>query len=165
MSLSESDLVRHARQIVLPEIGGTGQERLLAASVLVIGAGGLGSPLLLYLAAAGVGRIGVVDFDVVDLSNLQRQVVFSTADCGTKKVEAARARLKELNPHVQLVPHDLRLGAGNAAGLVAGYDVIADGCDDLGTRLVVHDAAMAAGKPLVSGAVQGMDGQLTTYKA
>ncbi|MEZ5846714.1 MAG: HesA/MoeB/ThiF family protein [Geminicoccaceae bacterium] len=165
MSLSESDLMRHARQIVLPEIGGTGQERLLAASVLLIGAGGLGSPLLLYLAAAGVGRIGVVDFDVVDLSNLQRQIIFSTADCGTKKVEAARARLKELNPHVQLVPHDLRLDAGNAVGLVAGYDVIADGCDDLGTRLVVHDAAMAAGKPLVSGAVQGMDGQLTTYKA
>ncbi|MEZ5825171.1 MAG: HesA/MoeB/ThiF family protein [Geminicoccaceae bacterium] len=164
-SLDEGDLKRHARQIVLPEIGGTGQERLLSASVLVIGAGGLGSPMLLYLAAAGVGRIGVVDFDRVDESNLQRQIAFSTDDIGRKKVEAVRDRIRALDPRILLEVHDLRLDAGNVASLIAGYDVIADGCDDLATRLCVHDAAMAAGKPLVSGAVQGLDGQLATYKA
>ena len=165
MALGESELRRYARQIVLPEIGGIGQERLMAAGVLVIGAGGLGSPLLLYLAAAGIGRIGVVDFDRVDESNLQRQIAFASADQGCSKVEAVRRRIHALNPLVQVIGHDLRLDETNAAELIGAYDIVADGCDDLATRLLVHDAAMAAGKPLVSGAVQGLDGQLTTYKA
>lgn len=164
-TLNEDEIRRYARHIVLPEMGGVGQARLRVASVLVIGAGGLGSPLLLYLAAAGVGRIGVVDDDRVDVSNLQRQILFSTSTQGNPKAAAAAAVLRRLNPLVTVDVHALHLDARNAAGLIAGYDLIADGSDNLATRLAVHDVCRALGRTLVSAAVQGLDGQLTTYKA
>ncbi len=163
--LSEPEIRRYARHIVLPEVGGTGQLRLRSARVLVIGAGGLGSPLLLYLVAAGIGRLGVVDHDAVDLSNLQRQVLFDTGAQGEPKALAAVERLRRLNPHATVVAHELRLDAGNAAALIAAYDVVADGSDNLPTRLAVHDACRALRRPLVSASVQGLDGQLTTYKS
>ncbi|MDW8342240.1 MAG: HesA/MoeB/ThiF family protein [Geminicoccaceae bacterium] len=163
--LTEDEIRRYARHIVLPEIGGVGQSRLLAARVLVIGAGGLGSPLLLYLAAAGIGTLGVVDFDRVDPSNLQRQILFDEADAGTCKVVAAARRIAALNPAVRVIALAARLDRANARTLVEGWDLVADGCDDPSTRRIVHDACMAAGKPLVSASVQGTDGQITTYKA
>lgn len=163
--LSEDEIRRYARHIVLPELGGVGQLRLKSARVLVIGAGGLGSPLLLYLAAAGVGLLGVVDDDRVDVSNLQRQVLFSTETIGAAKAEAAAAALHRLNPLVALAVHPVRLNADNAHELVADYDLVADGSDNLATRLAVHDACRALGRTLVSASVQGLDGQLTTYKA
>src|SRR5689334_21742773 len=162
--LSDAEVVRYARQIVLPEIGGIGQERLRAAGVLVVGAGGLGSPLLLYLAAAGVGRLGIVDDDRVDLSNLHRQVLFETADEGRGKVEAALARLARLNPLVRLTGHPERLTAANADAIVSGYDLVADGSDNFATRVLVQDACHRLGRLLVSAAVQGMDGPLSTFK-
>lgn len=165
MELTDADLERYARQIVLPEVGGRGQERLKRASVLVIGAGGLGAPLLLYLAAAGIGRIGIVDHDRIDTSNLQRQIMFETAETGESKVERAAARLGRLNPGIVIEPVERVLDEANAAGIVRGFDIVADGCDNMATRLAVHDACLAAGVPLVSASVQGMDGQLTTYKA
>jgi adenylyltransferase/sulfurtransferase len=164
-SLSEEEIRRYARHIVLPELGGVGQLRLRAARVLVIGAGGLGSPLLLYLAAAGVGTLGVVDDDRVNLSNLQRQVLFDGGDAGRPKAEAAARRLAGLNPHVRVIAHPVRLDAGNAAELIGGYDLVADGSDNLPTRLLVHDTCLALRRPLVSASVQGLDGQLTTWKA
>jgi molybdopterin-synthase adenylyltransferase len=162
--LGEAELRRYARQIVLPEVGGEGQLRLRRAAVLVVGAGGLGSPLLLYLAAAGVGRLGVVDDDAVDVSNLHRQVLFETGDAGRGKVEAALARLRRLNPHVRLEGHPVRLEAANALEIVGGYDLVADGSDNFATRSLVQDACLRLGRPLVSAAVQGLDGQLTTLK-
>lgn len=163
--LSEEEIRRYARHIVLPELGGAGQLRLRAARVLVIGAGGLGSPLLLYLAAAGVGTLGIVDDDRVDTSNLQRQVLFDGAAAGRLKAEVAAERLRALNPHTHVIPHPVRLDAGNAAELVGAYDLVADGSDNLPTRLLVHDACRALRRPLVSASVQGLDGQLTTWKA
>jgi adenylyltransferase/sulfurtransferase len=163
--LSEEEIRRYARHIVLPELGGVGQLRLRAARVLVIGAGGLGSPLLLYLAAAGIGTLGVVDDDRVDPSNLHRQVLFDDAAAGRPKVEAAAQRLQHLNPHVRVIPHRLRLDAGNAESLIAGYDLVADGSDNLPTRLLVHDTCRVLERPLVSASVQGLDGQLTTWKS
>jgi molybdopterin-synthase adenylyltransferase len=163
--LSEEEIRRYARHIVLPELGGVGQLRLRAARVLVIGAGGLGSPVLLYLAAAGVGTLGVVDDDRVDLSNLHRQVLFDSEAQGRPKVAAAAERLQRLNPHLNVLTHETRLDAGNAAAIVRGYDLVADGSDNLATRLLVHDTCLALRLPLVSASVQGLDGQLTTYKA
>ncbi len=163
--LSEEEIRRYARQIVLPELGGVGQRKLKAARVLVVGAGGLGSPLLLYLAAAGVGTLGVVDDDHVDLSNLHRQVLFTTEVVGEAKTAAAASALRRLNPLVEVVAHHLRLNADNARDVIAGYDLVADGSDNLATRLAVHDACRALGRPLVSASVQGLDGQLTTYKS
>ncbi|MFO1048927.1 MAG: HesA/MoeB/ThiF family protein [Geminicoccaceae bacterium] len=163
--LTEEEIRRYARHIVLPEMGGVGQARLKAGSVLVIGAGGLGSPLLLYLAAAGVGRIGVVDDDRVDVSNLQRQILFSTPTQGEPKAAVAATALRRINPLVTVEVHALRLDAGNAAGLIAAYDLVADGSDNLATRLAVHDACRNLGRTLVSASVQGLDGQLTTYKS
>ncbi|MCS6779244.1 MAG: HesA/MoeB/ThiF family protein [Geminicoccaceae bacterium] len=165
MNLTDDQIRRYARHIVLPEIGGVGQARLLAAKVLVVGAGGLGSPLLLYLAAAGIGTLGIVDFDRVDPSNLQRQVLFDEAATGELKVDAAAARLAALNPGVLVRRHALRLDSRNVRDLVRDYDLVADGSDNIETRRAVHDACMAAGRPLVAAAVQGTDGQLTTYKA
>ncbi len=165
MTLSEDEIERFARQIVLPEVGGAGQARLRRARVLVIGAGGLGSPLLLYLAAAGIGGLGLVDGDRVDRSNLHRQILFATADLGRSKVAAAAARLRALAPDLDLRIEERRLTADNAAELVRHYDIVADGSDNFATRSAVHAACLAAGIPLVSAAVQGMDGQLTTYKA
>ena len=166
MALSDDELERYARHIVLRELGGPGQQKLKAARVLVIGAGGLGAPALLYLAAAGVGTIGVVDDDTVSLSNLQRQVIHSTAGATAKrpKTESAATRLAELNPNVQVIQHQVRLNASNAMSLIAGYDIVADGCDNFRTRFLVSDACYLAGKTLVSAAVGQFDGQLSTFK-
>lgn len=161
--LDEDSLARWARQIVLPEIGGAGQRRLRAARVLVIGTGGLGSPVLLYLAAAGIGRLGFVDDDRVDRSNLHRQLLFGEADVARPKVEAAAERLRDLAPGTELRPLGTRLVAENATELVRGWDLVADGSDNFATRRAVHDACFALGIPLVSASVQGMDGQLTTF--
>jgi len=163
--LEEAHIRRYARQIVLPEIGGAGQERLLRASVLVVGAGGLGAPLLLHLAAAGIGRIGIVDFDVVDETNLHRQVLYAERDVGRPKVEAAAERLQSLRSDLAVETFLLRLDATSARQLVSRFDIVADGSDNLETRLAVHEACLEAGRVLVSAAVQGMDGQLTVFRA
>jgi adenylyltransferase/sulfurtransferase len=163
-TLTDEQLERYARHIVLREVGGTGQRKLRAARVLVVGAGGLGSPCLQYLAAAGVGTLGVVDDDVVDLSNLQRQVLHGTPDIGRPKVDSAADALTRLNPDVTVVRHALRLDAGNAAGIIAGYDVVADGSDSFATRFAVADACLAQRTPLVSAAVGPFEGQLAVFR-
>lgn len=159
------ELERYARHIILPEVGGAGQQRLKQARVLVIGAGGLGSPLLLYLAAAGIGTLGVVDDDTVSLSNLQRQVLHRTEDVGRRKTESAAVALAALNPHVRVVEHTARLDAANADALFAGYDLIADGSDNFETRFLVNDTCYRLGKTLVTAAILRFDGQLSTFKA
>ncbi len=163
--LTDAQLRRYARHIVLPEVGGIGQARLLQARVLVVGAGGLGSPLLLYLAAAGVGTLGVVDDDVVDASNLQRQVIHDMAHVGASKTQSAVDRIAALDPAIRVVRHDLRLSPENAGAVIEGYDIVADGSDNFGTRAAVQDACLRLGRTLVSASVQGLDGQLTTFKA
>jgi adenylyltransferase/sulfurtransferase len=165
MVLNDEELERYARHLVLRQVGGPGQARIRSGRVLVIGAGGLGSPLALYLAAAGVGTIGLVDDDAVSLSNLQRQILFRTADLGRAKVEAGAAALNALNPGVRIETHALRLTRDNAAALFAGYDIIADGSDNFETRFLVNDTAFAAKKTLVSAAVTEFEGQLATFKA
>ena len=162
--LNDDDLARYARHLVLREVGGPGQARIRNAKVLIVGAGGLGSPAALYLAAAGVGTLGLVDDDAVSLSNLQRQVLFRTADIGRAKVEAGGEALKALNPGVQIQAHNMRVSAANVAELIAGYDVIADGSDNFPTRFLLNDACFFAEKPLVSAAVTEFEGQLATYK-
>lgn len=162
--LSPEELERYARHIVLPEVGGAGQQKLKRARVLVIGAGGLGAPLLHYLAAAGVGTLGIVDDDTVSLSNLQRQVIHDTASVGQTKIDSARAALARLNPHVAVVGHRQRLDAAGAPALVAGYDVVADGSDNFATRYAVADACQAMERPLVTAAVGRFDGTLTVLK-
>ena len=164
MGLRPDQLERYARHILLKEIGGAGQQKLLGAKVLVVGAGGLGAPLLAYLAAAGVGTIGVVDDDTVSLSNLQRQVLYRTADVGTPKVAAAKQRLGELNPDCHIETHHCRVTAENVSTLLADYDIVADGCDNFATRFLLNDACYFARKTLVSGAVGRFDGQLATFK-
>jgi len=163
--LSAEELERYARHIVLPEVGGPGQAALACARVLVVGAGGLGAPILLYLAAAGVGTLGVVDDDVVSLSNLQRQVIHTTPDLGMLKVDSAAALIRRLNPHVTVEPRRERLTAHNALGLIGRYDLVADGSDNFATRYVVADACYFAGKPLVTAALGRFDGTLTTIRA
>jgi adenylyltransferase/sulfurtransferase len=165
MNFTEEQMLRYARHIVLPEIGGIGQAQLLEARVLLIGAGGLGSPLLLYLAAAGVGTLGVVDDDRVELANLQRQIAHPSTRIGSAKTDSAAETARGLNPEIELIGHALRLGPDNAAALIEGYDLVADGCDNFATRAAVHAACLRLGKPLVSAAVQGLEGQLTTFKA
>ena len=165
MDFSDEQIDRYARHLVLPEMGEEGQAKLLGARVLVVGAGGLGSPLLLYLAAAGVGTLGVVDDDVVDLSNLQRQVVHDTSNVGERKTESAARRLAEINPGVRVVPHDVRVTRETVAGLVCDYDLVADGSDNFPTRYLLNDACYLAGKTLVSAAIMRFDGQLSTFKA
>ena len=165
MSLSDTELERYARHIVMREIGGPGQAALKQARVLVIGAGGLGAPALLYLAAAGVGTLGVIDDDVVSLSNLQRQVIHATADVDRLKVESAAAAVERLNPHVAVEPYAARLGPDNALDLIAKYDLVADGSDNFETRYLVADACYFAKKPLVTAAVGIFDGTLTTIRA
>jgi adenylyltransferase/sulfurtransferase len=162
MSLTAEEIERYARHLVLSEVGGPGQARLKAARVVVIGAGGLGSPVIQYLAAAGVGTIDVVDDDAVALSNLQRQVVHGTQDIGRPKAESAADAVRRINPHVRLVGHRARLDANNAADFVAGRDVVADGSDNAATRYLVADACCRAAVPLVSAAVNGFDGHVTT---
>jgi molybdopterin-synthase adenylyltransferase len=163
--LDTKELERYARHIVLREVGGPGQAKLKAARVLVVGAGGLGAPVLLYLAAAGVGTLGIVDDDDVSLSNLQRQVIFATKDIGMPKVERAGSAVKGLNPHVKVETHKLRLTAANAHDLIARYDIVADGSDNFATRYLVSDACYFAGKALVTAAVGTFDGSLTTIRA
>ncbi len=162
---SDQQLTRYARHIVLPELGGKGQEKLLTSSVLVVGAGGLGSPMLMYLAAAGVGRIGIVDDDAVDLSNLQRQVIHATDRIGVPKVESARAALAAINPEVKVETHPMRLAPGNVMGLIGDYDIVADGTDNFATRFLLNDACYFARKPLVSAALLRFEGQISTFRA
>lgn len=164
MSFSETDLERYARHIVLREVGGVGQARLKAARVLVVGAGGLGSPVILYLAAAGVGTIGIVDNDAVSLSNLQRQIAHRTADIGRLKTDSARDSAQALNPHVKIETHAVRLTAENARELVGAYDLVADGSDNFDTRFLIADTCHFAGKTLVSAAVTEFAGQLATFR-
>lgn len=164
MSLTPEEIERYARHLVLREIGGPGQQKLKSARVLVIGAGGLGAPLLQYLAAAGVGVIGVVDDDAVALSNLQRQVIHDTAGVGRAKVESAQDAIRRLNPHVRVEPHRLRLTAENARALIGDYDLIADGSDNFATRYLVSDTCFHERKPLVTAAVGGFDASLTTLR-
>ena len=165
MSLSDEELDRYARHLVLRQVGGPGQAKIRAASVLVVGAGGLGSPAALYLAAAGIGRLGLVDDDAVSLSNLQRQILFRTTDVGRPKVEAGAEALKALNPGVRIDIHPVRLTRANAMELIADYDIVADGSDNFATRFLLNDACFFAKKPLVSAAVTEFEGQLATYKA
>lgn len=164
MPLSDDQLERYARHIVLREVGGAGQAKLLDAKVLIIGTGGLGSPAALYLAAAGVGTIGLVDDDAVALSNLQRQILFTTADVGRAKTEAGAEHIGALNPDVRVRTHRMRLTAENAAEIIAGYDIVADGCDNFETRFAVNDACWRTRTPLVSAAVGQFEGQLATFK-
>ncbi len=164
MTLNPQQIQRYARHLLLKEVGGQGQAQLLKSRVLVVGAGGLGAPLLLYLAAAGVGRLGIVDDDTVDLSNLQRQVIHTTADIGRQKTLSAEAAITALNPDVTVDRHSVRLTAANALDLIAQYDLIADGSDTYATRALVNDACFFARKPLVSAAVGQFDGQLATFK-
>jgi molybdopterin/thiamine biosynthesis adenylyltransferase len=163
--LDAQELERYARHIVLREVGGPGQAKLKAARVLVIGAGGLGAPVLLYLAAAGVGTLGVIDDDAVSLSNLQRQVIFGTDDIGRRKVDGAEAVIARLNPHVAVETHMTRIDASNALDLIAHYDLVADGSDNFATRYLVSDACYFAKKPLVTAAVGAFDGSLTSIRA
>ncbi|HUP62676.1 MAG TPA: molybdopterin-synthase adenylyltransferase MoeB [Thermoanaerobaculia bacterium] len=156
---------RYARQITLPELGEAGQEKLKAGSVLIVGAGGLGSPASLYLAAAGVGRIGLVDFDRVDITNLHRQILYGTSDVGTNKLVAARERLADLNPEIDIVTHDGALTSDNAMDILAKYDVVIDGTDNFATRYLVNDACMLLGKPNVYGSVFRFDGQVSVFAA
>ena len=164
MALSDEELDRYARHIVLREIGGVGQAKLARARVLVVGAGGLGSPVILYLAAAGVGTIGIADFDTVSLSNLQRQIAHRTIDVGRPKTESAADAARAINPHVRIARHELRLGPGNALDLIGRYDIVADGSDNFATRFLINDACFFARKTLVSAAVTEFDGQLSTFK-
>lgn len=161
---SPEEVERYARHLVLRDVGGPGQQKLKEARVLVVGAGGLGAPLVQYLAAVGVGELGIVDDDAVSLSNLQRQVLFGTPDIGHAKVECAAAAVARLNPHVKVTPLQLRLTAENARGLVADWDVVADGSDNFVTRYAVSDACFYERRPLVTAAIGAFDGSLTTLR-
>jgi len=164
MDLDRQQIERYGRHMLLDQIGGTGQATLLASKVLVVGAGGLGSPVVLYLAAAGVGTIGVIDDDSVDLSNLQRQIVHTTENIGMAKVESAKKTLNALNPDSKIIALNDRISADNAPGLIADYDLVADGSDNFATRFVVNDACYVAKKTLVSAAIVRFDGQVYTFK-
>src|SRR3712207_6694586 len=165
MSLGPDEIDRYARHLVLRDVGGPGQQKLKAARVLVIGAGGLGAPLIQYLAAAGIGTIGIVDDDTVSLSNLQRQVIHGTPDIGRAKVESAAEAVRRLNPHVTVAVHAVRLTGDNARALVRDYDIVADGSDNFDTRYTVSDACFHEQKPLVTAALGQFDGTLTTIRA
>jgi sulfur-carrier protein adenylyltransferase/sulfurtransferase len=164
-ALSPAERLRYARHLILPEVGPGGQERLRGARVLLVGAGGLGSPAALYLAAAGVGTLGLVDFDVVDASNLQRQILHGTPDVGRLKLDSARDRLGAVNPHVAVEGHPVRLTSGNAREIVRSYDVVLDGSDNFPTRYLVNDACALEGKPNVYGSVQRFEGQVAVFWA
>jgi molybdopterin/thiamine biosynthesis adenylyltransferase len=165
LDFSEDEIRRYSRHILLGEVGGTGQAKLKAARVLVVGAGGLGSPLVLYLAAAGIGTIGIVDDDLVELSNLQRQIAHTTARIGTPKVESAAIAATAINPEVRIEQHALRLNADNAMALIERYDLVCDGTDNFATRFLVADACVLARRTLVSAAVLRFEGQLSVFKA
>jgi len=161
--ITDEQLERYARHIIMDEVGDLGQQKLIAAKVLVIGAGGLGSAMLPYLAASGVGTIGIIDDDVVDLSNLQRQVIHATDDIGANKAENAAKRMRAINPEITINVYSERINADNAATIMKSYDIIADGCDNFSTRLLVSDTAVALQKTLVSAALGRFDGQLATF--
>ncbi len=163
--LTDSELERYSRHILLKEIGGAGQQRLKQTRVLMIGAGGLGAPCLFYLAASGIGTLGIVDDDVVALDNLQRQILYQVEDIGQSKAERARDHLLRLNPEIDIIAHKERLSSDNALALISNYDIIADGSDNFATRFLVNDACYFARKPLVSAAVNRFDGQLSTFRA
>lgn len=163
--LTQDEIERYKRHLVLKEIGGEGQQRLKAARVLVVGAGGLGSPLLLYLAAAGVGQIGIIDDDRVSLDNLQRQIAHDTPSLGQSKTKSAAGAIERLNPHVETKLYTTRLVAENALNILRGYDIVADGSDNFATRYLVNDACYFAQLPLITAAVGPFDGQLTTFRA
>lgn len=162
MSLREDQIERYSRQIILPHIGGKGQEKLLAAKVLVIGAGGLGSPCALYLASAGIGKLGLVDSDAVELNNLQRQILHSAEEVGRPKVESAKDRLRRLNSDVEIIPYKLRLASENILEIIKNYDIIVDGSDNFPTRYLVNDACVLSKKPLSHGGIFRFDGQALT---
>ncbi len=163
VSLNKEEILRYSRHLIMPEVGMEGQLKLKQAQVLLIGAGGLGAPLGLYLAAAGVGRLGLVDFDVVDFSNLQRQITFSTDDVGRKKSEAARERLSRMNPQIQIDTFETRLTSENALELFKGFDIIVDGTDKFPTRYLINDACVLLGKPNVYGSIFRFEGQATVF--
>jgi len=163
ITFSKEELSRYNRHIIIPEFGLAAQQKLKAAKVLVVGSGGLGSPLLLYLAAAGVGTIGIVDFDVVDDSNLQRQVLFGVSEVGKPKVEAAKARLQSLNPHINIETYNTQLTSKNALEIISRYDVVADGTDNFPTRYLVNDASVLAGKPNVYASIFQFEGQVSVF--
>jgi len=163
--LSRDEILRYSRHLIMPEVTLEGQMKLKRARVLCVGAGGLGSPLTLYLAAAGVGTIGLVDFDTVDLTNIQRQILYSTADVGRPKLEAACERLVGLNPQIEIVAHSVRLSSDNVMGLLGGYDVIADGTDNFPTRYLVNDACVLLAKPNVYASIFRFDGQVSVFDA
>ena len=163
--LSHEELLRYSRHLTLPDVGLEGQSKLRAARVLLVGAGGLGSPAALYLAAAGVGTIGIVDFDVVDRSNLQRQILFGTSEIGTPKTDAARDRLRDVNPHVDIETFEQKLTSANALETVRGFDVVVDGSDNFPTRYLVNDACVLLGKPDIYGSVFRFDGQVSVFSA
>jgi adenylyltransferase/sulfurtransferase len=163
VTFTEDQVRRYARHIILPGIGGDGQQKLMDARVLVIGAGGLGSPAAMYLAAAGVGTIGLVDFDKVELSNLQRQLLHDTADVGRPKVESAKERLGDLNPNVEVVTHETLLSSENAFDVLGDYDVVVDGTDNFPVRYLVNDATQMLGKPLVYGSIYQWEGQASVF--
>jgi len=164
MILNDDQLDRYARHIILKQVGGAGQKKLLSSRVLVIGAGGLGSPLLLYLAAAGVGTIGIIDDDTVDLSNLQRQIIHTTDHIGKLKVDSSKAMIRRINPDVKIVSYAKRLSVDNAEQVVADYDILADGCDNFETRFLINDVCLKLKKPFVSAALSQFDGQISTFK-
>ena len=165
MEFTDSQFERYARHLILDEVGEEGQAKLLQAKVLVVGAGGLGAPMLLYLAAAGVGTIGVIDDDTVELSNLQRQVIHMTDQVGRPKVESAVGLLARLNPDVKVIPYQQRITADNAADIIGGFDLVADGSDNFTTRFLLNDACYLAGKTLVSAALLRFDAQVSVFKA
>lgn len=165
MPLTPVELRRYARHLVLPQVGAEGQDQLRAASVLVIGLGGLGSPAALYLAAAGIGHLGLMDFDAVDESNLQRQVLYGTASLGDSKVRAAMGRLQDLNPHVTLTGHDERLTTANALEVIGAYDLVIDGTDQFATRYLINDACVITDTPNVHGSVHRFEGQVSLFSA
>ena len=164
-TLSNEEIARYSRHLIMPEVGLEGQRKLKAASVLAIGTGGLGAPLGMYLAAAGVGRLGLVDFDVVDSSNLQRQIVHGTKDVGRRKVDSARERLADINPHIEIETHDTRLTSDNALAIFENYDIIVDGTDNFPTRYLVNDACVLTGKPNVYGSIFRFEGQASVFWA
>ena len=163
--LSNEEIMRYSRHLIMPEVGMQGQRRLKAASVLMIGTGGLGAPLGMYLAAAGVGRIGIVDFDVVEESNLQRQIIHGTKDLGRRKIESARDRLRDINPHIEIETHEARLSSQNALRLFKNYDIVVDGTDNFPTRYLVNDACVLSGKPNVYGSIFRFEGQASVFWA
>lgn len=162
-TLSSEQMHRYSRHLLVPEIGEAGQMKLLDARVLLVGAGGLGSPVALYLAAAGIGALGIVDADIVDESNLQRQVLHTTDRVGMSKVESARIAINALNPDVNVVGHEVRIGPGNAHDIVSQYDIIVDGVDNFDTRYLLNDLSVELGKPNVSASILSFDGQITTF--